>query len=108
MRDGTLEKVQEATSRGLSLRVWVDGRYGSHDTTDLRPERLDTFVRSAVELTAALEPDPDRQIPDPSLFEGRSDVDLELLDPAVAELTTDQRVAWLNAMQEQGSWAPPS
>ncbi|MEM6929943.1 MAG: DNA gyrase modulator, partial [Myxococcota bacterium] len=101
MRDGTLEKVQEATSRGLSLRIWVEGRYGNHDTTDLRPDRLQAFVRSAVELTQALEPDPDRQIPDPALFEGRSDVDLELHDPEVAKISPAARVAWLEAMQDQ-------
>ncbi|MEN0067436.1 MAG: TldD/PmbA family protein [Myxococcota bacterium] len=106
MREGTLEKVQEATSRGLSLRVWVGGRYGAHNTTDLRADRLESFVRSAVELTGALEPDPDRQIPDPSLFEGRSDVDLELLDPRVSELTPEQRVAWLRAMQEEVQGTP--
>lgn len=101
MRDGSLEKVQEATSRGLSLQVWVDGRFGSHSTTDLRSDRLQAFVRSAVELTQALEPDPDRRIPDPALFEGRSERDLELVDPSVAKLTADQRVAWLTTMQDQ-------
>ena len=99
MRDGTLEKVQEATSRGLSLRLWVEGRYGAHSTTDLRPERLSSFVQDAVALTKALEPDQDRSIPDPALFEGRPEVDLEVFDPRVAELGAEQRVAWLEAMQ---------
>ncbi len=106
MRDGTLEKVQEATSRGLSLRVWVEGRYGRHQTTDLRTDRLASFVRGAVELTAALEPDPDRKIPDPSLFEGRSDADLELVDPRVSELDPEQRVAWLRVMQDEVRGTP--
>jgi len=106
MRDGTLEKVQEATSRGLSLRVWVDGRYGGHSTTDLRTDRLEAFVRSAIELTQALEPDPDRRIPDSALFEGRSQRDLELVDPNVSELTPDQRVAWLTTMQDQVRGTP--
>ena len=40
VRDGLLEKVAEATSQSLSLRLWVDGRFSTHTTTDLRPESL--------------------------------------------------------------------
>src|SRR6185503_14068695 len=64
-RDGKIEKVTEATSRGLSLEVWVDGRFSSSDTTDLRPDRLQSFVTDAVALTRALQPDTDRRITDP-------------------------------------------
>ena len=37
-RDDHIETVQESTTQGLSLRLWVDGRYSTHSTTDLRPE----------------------------------------------------------------------
>jgi PmbA protein len=97
-RDGSLEKVQENTSRKLSIDLYVDGRYSSHSTTSLRPERLQTFIDEAVALTRALQPDEHRALPDPSLFEGRSDADLALLDPAVDALTTEQRQAWLDAI----------
>ena len=97
-RDGSLEKVQENTSRSLSIELYVDGRYSTHTTTSLRPERLQAFVADAVALTRALQPDPHRALPDPALFAGRSDVDLQLLDPAVDAMTTEQRQAWLDAI----------
>lgn len=97
-RDGKLEKVTEATSRSLSLEVWVDGRYGTSSTTDLRPDRLGAFVTDVVALTRALEPDMDRQITDPSLFGGRPELDLELADPAVIALTRDDHLASLEAL----------
>ena len=53
-RDGELEKVQEDTSRSVSLQLYVDGRYSSHSTTSLAPARLKSFVAEAVELTRAL------------------------------------------------------
>lgn len=91
---GKLEKVQESTSRGLGISIYVDGRYSSHSTTDLRPERLAAFIRDAVALTRALQPDPYRLIPDPALFAGRPTVDLDRVDPSLAGLTGDQRIEW--------------
>ncbi len=93
VRDGRLEKVQESTSRSLSIRLWVDGRYSGHSTTDLRPEGLASFLEDAVALTRALEPDPYRTSSDPALFAARPTDDLDLVDPAVDGLTRDQRIA---------------
>jgi PmbA protein len=93
LRDGQVEKVQENVSRSLSLQLWVDGRYTAHTTTDLTPARLDTFVEQAVALTRALEPDPDRQLPDPKLYEGRSTVELGLVDASLPARTLEQCIA---------------
>jgi PmbA protein len=97
-RDGKIEKVEESTSRGLGISVYVDGRYSTHSTTDLRPDRLKTFVEDAVALTRALQPDPQRKIPDPALFKDRPTVDLQRQDPSVAKLGREQREAWLAEM----------
>ncbi|MCB9764802.1 MAG: TldD/PmbA family protein [Alphaproteobacteria bacterium] len=97
-RDGALEKVQEATSRALSVRLYVDGRYSAHSTTDLRPEQLKAFITEAVAMTRALQPDPHRVITDPALFEGRSTADLQLIDPGVEQMTQDERRAWCEQM----------
>lgn len=97
-RDGKLEKVTEATSRSLSLSIWVEGRYSSSSTTDLRPDRLKRFVADAVALTRALQPDADRQITDPALFAHRAEANLDLVDPAVLSLTREDRSALLEAI----------
>lgn len=98
VRDGKLEKVQASTSRSLSLQVYADGRYSSHSTTDLTPDRLARFVADAVTLTRALPVDPFREMPDPALFAGRSDADLGLTDAAVGAITPAEREAWALAM----------
>jgi PmbA protein len=97
-RDGRLEKVQESGSRSLGLQIYVDGRFGSHATSDLRDTELRRFAEDAVALTRALERDPYRAIPDPALYAGRADVDLELVDPAIAELSRERALEWLRAM----------
>ncbi len=90
-RDDILERVQEATSSGLRLRLWVDGRYSEHSTSDLQTERLAAFLREAVAMTRALDEDPDRQITDPALYANRSTEDLDLLDRDIRDLSPTAR-----------------
>jgi len=97
-RDGALEKVKDTTSQNLRIKVYAAGRYSSHQTTDLHPDRLKSFVAEAVAITKALEPDEFRKITPEELFRDRPDVDLDLVDPAIAEITRDQRLAWCEAI----------
>jgi PmbA protein len=97
-RDGSLEKVKDTTSRGLNIEVYADGRYSSHQTTDLNPDRLKSFVAEAVAITRALEPDKFREITSAALFANRPGDDLDLVDAAVAALTREQRLDWCQAL----------
>ena len=97
-RDGTLEKVKDTTSRSLSIQVYADDRYSSHQTTDLSPDRLESFVAEAVAITRALEPDEYRRITPAELFLGRPADDLDLVDAAVAALSREQRLEWCEAL----------
>jgi PmbA protein len=94
-RDGKIEKVSEATTRGLGLDLYVDGRFASVSTSDLRPEALDRFIEDAVALARTLAPDPHRRLPEPELYRGQAEVDLELEDPSHAALdsATRRRIA---------------
>ncbi len=97
-RDGALEKVEDTTSRSLVVRLFVQGRYSSHTTTDLDPDRVSAFVGQALALTRALESDRQRTITPPELYAGRTGRELELLDPDVQALSRDQRLAWCETM----------
>jgi PmbA protein len=96
-RDGQLEKLVEATTRGLGVDLYVDGRYASVSTSDLRPDALERFLQDAVALTRAISPDPFRKLPDPDLYPswardgGVPDLDLELEDPAYEGLSAVHR-----------------
>jgi PmbA protein len=105
-RDGAIEKLTEATTRGVGLELYVDGRYGSVGTSDLRPEALDRFVATAVAMVRKVEPDPFRQLPDPALYEGASDVDLDLEDPSYATLDAVRRRGLAEAAEAGARGAP--
>ena len=99
-RDGRLEKVQEDTSRALGVALYVDGRYSAHSTNDLDPSRLREFIGEAVSLTRLLEVDSYRKIPEPHLYEGREDLDLDQVDPSLVGLSREDRIAWCKALAD--------
>jgi len=99
-RDGALEKVKDTTSRSLGVQIYADGRYSSHQTTDLHPERLGGFVSEAVAITRALEPDAYREITPAELFANQPTDDLDLVDATVATLDRDQRLEWCQALDQ--------
>jgi PmbA protein len=105
-RDGKLEKISEATTRGLGLRLFVDGRYASVSTSDLRPEALETFVRNAVVLTRKIEVDPYRTLPDPALYAGQAKVDLALADERYQALNAVERRRTAAAIEAAARSAP--
>ncbi len=98
-RDGKLEKIHEATARGLAVELYVDGRFGVFSTSDLRPEALDAFLARSVAMTRMLEADPHRMLPEPAYYEGRSVADLELTDPALARLQPADRLKLAQAIE---------
>lgn len=90
VRRGETERVIEAGSRGLGLRVISGGRTAVCSTSDLRPEALEAFAREAVALARISEPDEHAGLPDAAdLFRGRPDT-LALFDEAVEALSTDE------------------
>lgn len=99
-RDGSLEKVKDTTSQDLNVRIYAGGRYSSHSTTDLNPDRLRGFISEAVAITGALEPDEYRRITPEALFSDRPTGDLDLVDASVQALEREQRIAWCRTLDE--------
>lgn len=91
IRDGKQEEIKAAESRNLDLRVFVDGRFGTHSTSSLAEEPLTRFIDQAVEMTRFLMADPHRSLPAPELYQGRSKEDLRLHDPAHEQVTMAER-----------------
>lgn len=105
-RDGQIEQVTESTTRGLALSLYVDGRFASVSTSDLRPEALPTFINDAVSMTRTLSEDPFRTLPDPALYRDRPEVDLEFADPAYATLTASRRRELAKAIEDAARATP--
>ena len=99
-RDGKVDRINEATRRGVELQLYVDGRYSVASSSDLRPEALERFIADSVSNTRVLAEDPFRSLPDPALYAGQAKKDLELEDPKYATVTPEMRREAAKAMED--------
>ncbi|MBI5544647.1 MAG: TldD/PmbA family protein [Deltaproteobacteria bacterium] len=99
-RDGKVDRLNEATTAGLGVQLYVDGRFASVSTSDLRPEALDRFLEDAIVLARALAKDPHRALPDPRLYEGQAQLDLMLEDKGYEAVSAVERRRMAQVMEE--------
>jgi PmbA protein len=79
-RDGKIDRLFESTDMGVSVTAFVEGRFSSNATSDLRPEALGRFLDEVVSMTRVLTADPHRKLPDRARYENRYEGDLGLFD----------------------------
>jgi PmbA protein len=90
-RERQIEKLEEATTNGLNVSFYINGKYSSHRTSDLRRDALSRFIAESVAMTGFLTEDPHRRLPEPRFYQGRKNLDLELLDGGYQSVEADKR-----------------
>ena len=91
VRLGEVETLTDAGSRGAGVRVLIGRNVGSAYTSDLSRDGLREMVDAAIAVAGVTSEDPFAGLPDEQDL-GGSDRDLQLFSPAVAELTTEQKI----------------
>ncbi len=91
VRDGEIEDLTEATSKGVGLRVFIKNRLGFAFTSDFDPASLNAFVDRAIALAQAAAPDPLNGVPLARDLVNRTNLEA-LFDPAVASLPPEWKV----------------
>lgn len=91
--DGEIDKVSHCLDRGLSLTLFVDGRFGTFSTNQLDEASLRAFVRSAVAMTRILAEDTLRDLPDPARCckSAVNGDELGLYDAEYSKVTAEER-----------------
>lgn len=100
-RKNDVETLQNSASSGIGFELYVDGRFASHHSSDLRSEALEHFIKRAVALTRLLEEDSYRKLP-PSDMLGAAQTNessLQLHDEALSSFTTPQARALLQSLE---------
>lgn len=90
VRLGEAELVEEAGTRGVSLRVMRDGRVAMTATSDLSDAGVERCVQDAIALLELSQPDPAAGPADPALLCAPPHPDLETWDGALEGLTADE------------------
>lgn len=91
VRDGEIEDLTQATSKGVGLRVFVKDRLGFAWTSDFEPSGLDAFVDKAIALAEASAPNKLNGLPDKKDVGHFPDVG-PLFDQEVASLPPDWKI----------------
>ena len=92
VRQGEIERLMEADSRALGLRVCVGGRPAITYTSDFGPDALERLAEEAVQLARITDPDPAMGLPDPEGWAERFEDDLEMYDPAIEGVANDSKI----------------
>ncbi len=98
VRLGEVEKLQEAASRGLGVRVLYDGRQASCSTSDISPEGIEELIASAVEMARWTSVDESAVLPAREEL-AREVADLSLFDSAIAELSPERKIEMARAAE---------
>ena len=93
IRDMKIDNLQQASENGLSIQLFVDGRYGAISTNRLDKNELERFIKNGIESTRYLAEDTARSLPDPSLYYQGGGVDLQLYDSQFSAMQPDDKVA---------------
>ncbi len=99
-RDRQPETIKEASTRQVNIDFYVQGRFSSQSTSDLRPEALEKFISQAAAATRLLSEDPARSLPAPDYYRGRAAIDLEMLDPSYRDYSPENRHQAVRAIEE--------
>ena len=93
VRMGAIEKLQEAASFGLGLRVLLDGRQASCSTSDVSEAAITELIADAVEMARSTSPDDAAVLPEPDSGRPRQDAhSLSLFDPAIPRMETGEKI----------------
>jgi len=88
-RDQKIEIMNQATSKGLGLRVIVDGRLAYVSSTDLSEHALEDLIAKGVALAREASPDEHNVLPMPVLMEPRN---LRIHDASMFDISMEERI----------------
>lgn len=101
LRDAKMDKLQQASESGLSISLYVDGKYGSYSTNRLEQKELEAFIKNGIESTRYLAEDEARVLPDPSRYYKGGKPDLQLFDNKFNDINPDDKVAIARSAAEE-------
>ncbi len=106
LRLGKVEKLKEASSKGLGLRVFIGTQSASAYSSDFSPASLDMLVERTLEMARETSEDPASGLAEPALL-GRYEGDLQLYCPDVADFPAQERIAYAARAEEAAMASDP-
>src|SRR5690349_10863273 len=93
LRLAKIERLKEAASKSLGLRVFLGARSASSYSSDFSPSSLERLVERTISMAKVTSEDPASGLPDRELL-GRYAGELELYSEDVGKLSTEERISY--------------
>jgi len=106
LRLGQIEKLKEAASKVLGLRIFRGIRSASSFSSDFTAASLERLVERTLAMANVTSEDPASGLPEAELL-GRYEGDLELYSEDVAELSTEERIDYARRAEQAALSADP-
>jgi PmbA protein len=106
LRLGQIEKLKEAASKALGLRIFRGIRSASSFSSDFSASSLERLVERTLAMARVTSEDPASGLPDAALL-GRYEGDLGLYSEDVAELSTEERIDYARRAEQAALSADP-
>ena len=92
-RDTQLDRLEQSSENGMSLQLYVEGRYGSFSTNRLDKKELEKFISNGIDTARLLAKDEFRRLADADrLYKGDSK-GLDTYDEEVEKVSVDEKLA---------------
>ncbi len=88
-RDQKIEIMNQATSKGIGLRIIVDGKMAYVSSTDFSESALEDLISKGVALAREATADEHNVLPMPVLMEPRT---LDIYDPSMFDISMEERI----------------
>ncbi|MEA5080694.1 MAG: TldD/PmbA family protein [Dysgonamonadaceae bacterium] len=101
LRNNKTDKLQQAAENGMSLNLFVDGRYGTFSTNRLVKKELEGFIKQAIDSTRYLAKDEARTLPDAARYYKGDKPDLNLMDNKFDGVNPDLKMSLANDISNE-------
>jgi len=99
--NGEVESLTESGSKGLALRVFVDGKKANASSSDFTPDTLHRMVDNAITRARLGGKDALAGLPEPERIMVKEG-DLKLYDPAVLAMAPEKKIAFARELESIG------
>lgn len=94
LRNGKTDKLQQASEAGLSIALYIDGKYGRISTNRLEKSALTSFIEQGISSIQYLEKDLARTLPSKERYYQGGGEELEVFDTSFDQVTPDAKLSY--------------
>ena len=92
-RDTQLDRLEQSSENGMTIQLYVDGRYASFSTNRLEKKELEKFITNGIETTRCLAKDEFRKLADPNRLYKGDGKGLDIYDAEIENISVDDKIA---------------